>query len=447
MNYSKIVSLISLTILSYLILVILSSWATRHAINGGTRFSEKQRDLVLHVAELPNKVKVALSIFRKSAHPKGGSNIYSNYIESAKSTNLLSGFLLISRLAGSGDSRVSIINLSNNVSREINIPKNVNSSGKYTDSLNGSEPYRQEANSGQQIFWHPHLSENGWLTYCTLWNDLISLDLNNMQVRWKVRGTFHHSIEVDYNGDFWACGSIQPGSIRGAKDNIKHSNNRFEDQALVKLSPSGNILKTISVADLISKSGLEYLLYGVSNPNLILDPLHLNQITPILQDDGLLLRGFLLVSLRNLSTILLVDPDSETINWHQTGPWMNQHCVLATGKSEFSVFDNHSFANGNYWLKPDWRNRILTHDMESGKTEEVELNKKSPRRFYIPTEGRAKKIGPDIWMIEDSAGGTIMFFKDQKLIFKWSNVYKDGTVGATLWCRYIQSDTLRGLGF
>ena len=447
MRFSRLVSLISLIILSALGLVIVSSWATKHAINGGPRFSEKQRDLILDVAELPNNVKTALKVFSGSARQKGVSNIYSNYIAPTNLHKNLSGFLLLSRLAENGASYVSIVNLSNGLSKAINIPKNIDSSGNYSGSLDGSESRRQEATSRQQTFWHPHLSENGGLTYCTPWNDLVSIDINNMQIRWKVRGAFHHSIEVDYNGDLWACGAIQPGSIRGAKNNSKHSNKRFEDQALVKISSTGKILKTISVSDLILNSGLEYVLYGASNPNIILDPLHLNQITPIHEDAGVLKKGFLLVSLRNVSTILLVDPESESIKWYQTGPWMNQHCVLPIGTSEFSVFDNHSFASGDYWLNTNWRTRILNHNMVTGKTEEVEFNKKSPRDFHIPIEGRAQKIGSDLWMIEDCTRGTIMFFQDQNLIFKWSNTYPDGSVGVTSWCRYIPPDRLKNLVF
>lgn len=447
MHSSRLVLLVTSVILCAFGLVIASSWATRHAINCGPRFSEKQRDLILEVSELPNKLNISIAILKNSIHQKGVSNVYYNYIEPVNQSRLLSGFLLVSRVAESGNSCLAIINLSNRVSKDINIPENVESLGKYTDSLNGSEHRRQEAISRKKIFWHPHLSENGSLTYCTPWNDLVSIDLNNMQIRWKIRGAFHHSIEPDYNGDIWACGAIQPGSIRGSNIFSKHSNNGFEDQALVKVSSSGKVLKTISVADLIVNSGLEYLLYGVSNPNLILDPLHLNQITPILRDDGIFKKGFLLVSLRNVSTILLVDPDSESIKFHQTGPWMNQHCVVPTGKSEFSVFDNHSFASGDHWLKSDWRTQILIHKIDSGRTEEVVFNKITPRNFYIATEGRALKISADVWMIEDSALGTIMFFQDQKLIFKWSNLYSDGTVGVTSWCRYIPTYGLGNLVF
>jgi len=235
---------------------------------------------------------------------------------------------------------------------------------------------------------------------------------------------------------------VQPESNSNSKSKMRHSNKVFEDQTLVKVSPSGKILQVVSVADLILNSGLEYLLYGSANPNVNFDPIHLNQITPILSDSGVFKKGQILVSLRNISTILLVDPDSESVAWHGSGNWMNQHCVMPVGPSTFSVLDNHSFASGEYWLNSTWRTRIVTHNIETGKSSEIRFNGESPRDFHIPIEGRALPANSNHWMIEDCLNGTIMIFGNRKLVFKWSNLYPDGTVGITSWCRYMSSEAV-----
>ena len=442
MRFSRLVSLISLTAFCALGLVIVSSWATRHAIGGGQRFSAGVRKSVLALAEFPTQAKSLVGLLNNYLPPKGVSNIYSNYLESSPGSNGISGFLLVSCISSNGANAVSLINLSDRSSRVIGLPINRNIENQYSDVLIGAEPRRQSAFSSRHRVWHPYLSKDGTLTYTIPWNDLISVDLKTGQEKWRVRGAFHHSIESDANGDLWVCGAVQPETISNPKSKTLHSNKVFEDQTLVKVSPSGKVLQVVSVADLILNSGLEFLLYGSANPNVNFDPIHLNQITPILSDFGVFKKGQILVSLRNLSTILLIDSTLETVVWHGSGNWMNQHCVMPAAPSTFSVLDNHSFASGQYWLNSAWRTRIVTHNIETGKTSEIQVNRESPRDFNIPIEGRALPINLDNWMVEDCLQGTIMIFGNQKLIFKWSNLYPDGTVGITSWCRYMSSEAV-----
>jgi hypothetical protein len=444
MRFSKLVSLVSLTVFCALGLVVISSWATRHAIGGGQRFSAGVRKSVLDFAEFPTQAKSLIVLFKNYLPPKGSSNIYSGYLEDVSLSNSVSGFLLVSCISSNGANSVSLINLSNRSCQVIGLPVNRDRKPQYSDVLIGSEPRRQSSFSSRHRVWHPYLSKDGALTYTIPWNDLISVDLKTGQEKWRVRGAFHHSIEPDSNGDLWVCGAAQPESISNLKSQKHHSNKVFEDQTLAKVSPSGRILQVVSVADLILNSGLEYLLYGSSNPNVNFDPIHLNQITPILSDSGVFKKGQILISLRNMSTILLIDPDSQSIVWHGSGNWMNQHCVIPVGRSTFSVLDNHSFASGEYWLNLAWRTRIVTHNIETSKTSEIQFNGESPTNLHIPIEGRASPISPNHWMIEDCLNGTIMIFGNQNLVFKRSNLYSDETVGVTSWCRYISSEVVPG---
>jgi hypothetical protein len=442
MRFSRSVSLISLAIFCALGLMVVSSWATRHAIFSGQRFSAGVRKAILTFAEFPSQIKSLLGLWDVCIKPKGVSNIYSNYLEISPGSNVLAGFLLTSFISENGANAVLLINLSNRSERKIDLPVSVVDPKKISDILIGSEPKRQTSFSSRHRVWHPYLSQEGILTYIIPWNDLISVDIKTGQEKWRVHGAFHHSIEVETNGDFWVCGAVDPGSIPSQNSKNHHCNKLFEDQALVKVSQSGKILQLISVADLILKSGLEYLLYGLSNPNVNLDPIHLNQITPILSDSGVFKKGQILVSLRNLSTILLVDPESHSIVWHCSGKWMNQHCVMHGGPSTFTLLDNHSFVNGEHWLNSDWKTRAITHNIETGESAEILVNGESPINFYIPIEGRLIDVNCGNWLIEDCLQGTIMIFSNQKLVFKWSNLYQDGTVGITSWSRYIKPDSV-----
>jgi len=411
-------------------------------MGGGQRFSAGVRKSVLAVAEFPGQTKSVVGLINNYFKPQGVPNTYSGYLEFPSGSNGISGFLLVSYFSSNGTNVVSLINLSSRSSQVVILPSSNHKTIEYSDYLSGSEPKRQSSLSSRHRIWHPYISRDGSITYTIPWNDLISVDLKTGRERWRVRGAFHHSIEPDASDNLWVCGAIEPESQPHQNSKTHQANKGFEDQALVKISPSGKILKTISVADIIVESGLEYLLYGSSNPNVNLDPIHLNQITPILRDSGVFRKGHILASLRNLSTIILFDPDSKSIVWHGSGNWMNQHCVKPIDSSTFSVLDNHSFASGEFWLNPSWRTRIVGHNIETRKTFEISVNGESPKDFHIPVEGRALPINSETWIVEDCNQGTIMIFKNQRLVFKWTNLYPDGTVGVTSWCRYLDPDTV-----
>ena len=442
MRFSRSVSLISLAIFCALGLVVVSSWATRHAIGGGQRFSVGIRKSILSIAEFPTQAKSLAGLLNNYLPPKGVSNIYSGYLEASPQTNRLPGYLLLSYFNDKGSNQISLLKLSDKTKKDIVFSQDYSSDALYSDHLSASEPKRQAAILSRNRLWHPHLSKRGFLTFTIPWNDLISVNIANGKIQWKIRGAFHHSVESDIDGNIWACAALPPGVIQNGKPKEVQSSQMFEDQALVKVSAEGRILKIISVADLLSKSGLEYLLYGSSNPNVNFDPIHLNQITPILENSGLFRKGQLLISLRNLSTIALVDPEAEKILWHGAGPWMNQHSVMAIDSSTFSILDNHSFASGDFWINPSWTTRIVQHNILTKQSAEVQFNRDSPWCFKIPIEGRATQIDPHSWILEDCQHGSIMIFQDQKMVLKWSNLYPDGTVGTTSWCRYIESESL-----
>jgi len=132
---------------------------------------------------------------------------------------------------------------------------NNNEPSRYIDHLIASESRRQSSFSSRYRVWHPYLSKDGALTFTIPWNDLISVEVKTGQEKWRVRGAFHHSIEPDANGNLWVCGAVEPQSISKGKSKSQHSNTVFHDQALVRVSSSGQILQLISIADLILNSG------------------------------------------------------------------------------------------------------------------------------------------------------------------------------------------------
>ncbi len=438
----KTVSVVSFLILLIAFAFVTGAWSTRHIMKGGKRLSQPIGSLVLFSSQIPSQVKSFVSLAENFKAPIGLSNNYSNIHEAGMHESRLDGFILISCIDQDGLNQVGLINLATRKYNQLSIQQLRGNNERYSDILHGADGKRQISFSSRHRIWHPYLDSEGNLTYIIQGNDLVSLDLKTGKKRWSVKGAFHHSIETDSDGNFWACGSIKPNSKDDSFKMINHSNYEFDDQALVKISKEGKILRVLSVSNLLCNSGLEFLLYGISNPDLNSDPLHLNQITPIVNTQGVFKRGQILVSLRNMSTIILVDVQTDKVVWHQTGPWMNQHCVVPIRDSSFALLDNHSFASGEYWLNQHWRTRVLTHNISSGKTEEILLNSQLAEGFRVAIEGRVFPLSNDAWLIEDSVQGTVLVVHDGKIVLKWQNLYKNGNVGPTSWCRYIEKSQM-----
>ena len=423
------------------ITIVLTSWSTKHALNGGKRFSQGFQNIVLGIAGTPNVVADSIRLFLTYGSPNGVVEKHSSYQVNPTGALTNTGYALVSCVSSDGKSDVILINLSNRVQHAVLVRNDRSDKVNYSDSLEGSAARRQASISSRNRVCHPHLSLDGFLTYIIPFNDLVSVDLKTGNEKWRVKGAFHHSIQLDSENNFWVCAAVDVNSHKSSTSRISHVNNLFEDQALVNISKNGRILQVLSVTDLLCKSGLEYLLYGIANPAVNFDPLHLNQVTPVMHDSGALKKGDLLVSLRNLSTVLLVNPKSEKIDWHCSGPWMNQHSVHPMDESTICLLDNHSYAQafgfGDCWLDPAWRTRLITHNIKTGLTAEVQFSNEWTGQLRLPVEGLVLPIGANSWFFEDSQNGTIMIFRNQKLVFKWSNKYPDGTVGITSWCRYL----------
>lgn len=438
-NNAKFISVFCLILGIVVTSITFSAWATQHAINGGPRFTKTIRTAILEISRFPSNLKSVVGLLRNYLPPKGDVNKYKCLDRLVVKDESLSGGVIISALNSNGFHQVMMLNLASKTGCVIFENKNLRNLTVYSDVLPNSESRRQSAIQSRNRVWHPNLSKTGLLVYCIPWNDLVAVDLKTGSEKWRVRGAFHHSIEVDDDGDYWVCGAAEPTQISNGETSIMLNTLFFEDQIIAKISKDGKIIKSLSVSSLLVKSGLEYLLFGAANPLTNFDPIHLNQISPILRDSGVFKKGQILISLRNISTVVLLDPETEKVCWHKIGPWMNQHSVVPIGPSVFSILDNHSFASGNYWIDSGWKSKVILHDINLGTSKETVLTEYLSENLKIPIEGRVLPMADGGWILEDCYYGTLIVIKNGNIAYKWSNLYPDGTVGITSWCRFISA--------
>ncbi len=161
------------------------------------------------------------------------------------------------------------------------------------------------------------------------------------RLKWIYKGGCHHDLWVTHNGDIYVLGS------RHEKEAFYNDNIMISDYIIV-LNSSGKEQHRIRILDLILNSKYRFLLPSPEQMTgaYSLDILHTNSIQVFdgnLQnkDPELFKKGNILLSVRNLSTIFIIDPEKKEIIW-AWGPTniSFQHKARLLDNGNILMFDN-----------------------------------------------------------------------------------------------------------
>ena len=111
------------------------------------------------------------------------------------------------------------------------------------------------------------------------------------------------------------------------KDNIKNS----------------KIIFSKSVSEILIEHGLIHRIF--SQQSFKSDPIHLNDIQPVLKDGPYFKKGDLFLSSRNLSMIILYRPETNKIIKIIEGGFLNQHDVDILDDKTISIYNNNVLLN------------------------------------------------------------------------------------------------------
>ena len=100
---------------------------------------------------------------------------------------------------------------------------------------------------------HALLSDSGRIH--TLGGGLITADVCSSLAILEGSAFYHHSLERDHQGNFWAPQYIEPKTVTIGRD-------LFRDDGITLISPDGDILFKKSVIQLLDDNGMGYLVYG-----------------------------------------------------------------------------------------------------------------------------------------------------------------------------------------
>jgi hypothetical protein len=240
---------------------------------------------------------------------------------------------------------------------------------------------------------------------------------------------FHHSIERDQDGNFWIPTTIEPKTVTlGGWD--------FRDDGITKVSPTGEVLFSKSVVQMLDENGLAMYAYGrgFANP----DPIHLNDIEPVLQDGVIWRKGDLFLSVRHLSMVLLYRPSTSEVIWYRVGPWLHQHDIDLIDDRHISVFDNQGRTKYNYVQVVLDTNDLIVFDVVTGEVTRPFSGAFEKLDVRTPIEGLAQAVGQNELMIEETSFGRLLQFdRSGNVTWQFVNRAHNGNVYILAWSRLV----------
>lgn len=237
---------------------------------------------------------------------------------------------------------------------------------------------------------------------------------------WKLDNMGHHSVNLAPDGTLWV--SALKTYEKGPTGYALHKS-PLDSYLLQQLSLDGNILRNIPVIEVLQKNDLHGLLYMSSLENYTIavrrDTMHLNDIEAFPADlpSSLFSPGDLLVSLRNINTIMVIDPKTLKIKWRATGEMLRQHDPDFMAGDRISVLDNRNFDSDPEAGPP--ASRVLEFDAVAG-THRVVVSGDGAVPFYTRTKGVHQRLdNGNILVVATHQGRVVEFAPDGSPVWRY----------------------------
>lgn len=178
-------------------------------------------------------------------------------------------------------------------------------------------------------------------------------------IKWVHLGSLHHDFDVAPDGRIFALD--QEIKIQAPKEFPELLGPIF-DEGVIILSPEGEPIKRISLLEAFARSDYASIVeeHARINHDTWGDYLHSNNLDIADSETAEVFDfvevGDILLSLREIDTIAVLNPESEVITWAARGSWHRQHDPDFLPNGNIMLFDN----------KGDWRrgarSRVIEYD-------------------------------------------------------------------------------------
>ena len=245
------------------------------------------------------------------------------------------------------------------------------------------------------------------------------------EVMWKKENLGHHAVYYDQDDNtIWLTTENKTPSTEPSMYNVR-------DWTLQQVSLGGEVLREISVVDILKKNGLIGLLYLASLHNESVavrgDTLHLNdvEIFPEGYDSTVFAPGDIMFSLRNINAVFVVDPETLEIKFKSVGQVLRQHDPDFTPDGNITVFNNN---NLQPTIGPDrGQSYILRIDTETNEIETL-AGDREENRFFTDIMGTHQVLPNGNILVNSSGQGRVFEFSPEgDPLWRWSNLGTNGS--------------------
>ena len=290
-----------------------------------------------------------------------------------------------------------------------------------------------------------HVTPHGELVFNYEYCGSVKLDQCGEAI-WTISEPTHHSLVPAEAGGYWLLGqhkwpaseapSRLPPFSTPATDQIM-----WED-TILRISEDGEILEETSIPELMRENGLEALLTANGNDfgsDIVerTDLVHANKVTElpsaIADAYPLFAAGDLAISMRALNLVLVFDPDTKEVKWHQTGPWLRQHDPEFRPDGRISIFNNNvyrtAYVENQTVLSTPFTTNIIAVDPVSRETEIIFGERPGQALLSVIRGDHAVLESDGILITEFDAGRVLEVNESRQVIWEYVNKYNEEFVG------------------
>ena len=261
---------------------------------------------------------------------------------------------------------------------------------------------------------HPFLTEDGGLIFHSERSSLVKIDKDSQLVWQNQENAFHHSIEKDFEGNFWVPSQIFPYQV----EYFGSSDGKYIDDAVTKISENGEILFQKSIANLLIENDMIHKVFGYGTAK---DVIHLNDIQPVLTDGQFWKRGDIFLSLRRQSMIILYRPLTNKIIWIGEGKTLHQHDVNILDNHRISIFNNNAIQHRSFGYLKIGFSQVLVYDFINDSYSKYLDAALVKNNVTTLTEGRSTILDNGDLFIEEQNHSRLLYFNKDGTI-KWEYV-------------------------
>lgn len=275
---------------------------------------------------------------------------------------------------------------------------------------------------------HPLLLENGDLIFKDHYQPLFRVSACGERIWMKDDVRYHHSTEPDGEGGFWIPTLARRSVIPGV-------NRWFYEDILTRMTEDGGVTFQRSLTRLLMERGYFHRIFSADQHEN--DPLHLNDIQPVLADGPYWKRGDLFLSVRRYDMVLLYRPSTDEIVWLKEGPWIGQHDVDIVDDHTIALFNNNNINLGK-GPRVDGVSEVLFYDFDTDTVSSPFRQAMERHAVQSQYEGLFDFLPTGHLMLEETnAGRLLLFAPSGDLMASYVNNGADGRGRMMGWSRYI----------